>query len=130
MDLNLQGKTAFLTGSTSGIGWATARVLADEGVYVILNGRTEKSVKKAIQRIQEHNPDAQVGGIAADFLSEDSITALIEQLPQVDILINNVGIYTAQSFFETTDKDWAQQLEVNVMSGVRLSRHFLPKMMA
>lgn len=129
MDLQLKGKTAFITGSTSGIGFATAKTLLKEGAKVIINGRTQETVNTAIKRLQEAVSGCEVEGIAADFLEENAVTVVIEQLGSVDILINNVGIYTAQRFFDTTDTDWNRQLTVNLMSGVRLSRAFLPKMM-
>ncbi|WP_394748317.1 SDR family NAD(P)-dependent oxidoreductase [Spongiimicrobium salis] len=128
MDLKLQGKTAFITGSTSGIGFATAKVLAEEGVHVILNGRKRESLNAAIKKLNAMVPESKVSGIAMDFAKSNAMDDLIKAIPKIDILINNVGMYTAQSFFDTTDKDWQQQLEVNMMSGVRLSRYFLPKM--
>ena len=124
MDLQLKGKTAFITGSTSGIGFATAKTLLKEGAKVIINGRTQETVNTAIKRLQEAVSGCEVDGIAADFLEENAVTVVIEQLGSVDILINNVGIYTAQRFFDTTDPDWNRQLTVNLMSGVRLSRAF------
>ena len=130
MDLKLKGKTAFITGSTAGIGFATAKLLLQEGANVIINGRTEDSVGKAIHKIKKEISSAAVKGIAADFSNLEDIQSLLKQLPPIDILINNVGIYTSKSFFETTDEDWYRQFEVNVMSGVRLSRHLLPKMIA
>jgi len=128
MDLNLLGKTAFISGSTAGIGFATAKTLLNEGASVIINGRTEQSVSQALQKLKALNDNANVQGIAADFAKESDIQKLLKELPSADILINNIGIYTSKSFFETSDHDWQQQLEVNIMSGVRLSRHILPKM--
>lgn len=130
MDLKLNGKTAFISGSTSGIGFATAKLLLQEKATVIINGRTKDSIDKAIHQIKKEIPDASIQGIAADFSNLKDIQALLKQLPHVDILINNVGIYSSKSFFETTEKDWFQQFEVNVMSGVRLSKELLPKMIA
>jgi len=129
MDLKLNGKTAFITGSTSGIGFATAKLLLEEGVKVIINGRQEESVSVAVEKLREMYPMAKVKGLATDFSKAEEVDALLEKLPLVDILINNVGIFSSQSFFETKDKDWFQQIEVNIMSGVRLSRHLLPKML-
>ncbi len=129
MDLKLKGKTAFITGSTSGIGFASAKLLLQEGANVILNGRNEKGVSEAVDKLKASVPGSMVKGIATDFSKQTEVEFLLEQLPLVDILINNVGIFSSQSFFETTDEDWHQQIEVNVMSGVRLSRHFLPKML-
>ncbi len=130
MNLQLNGKTAFITGSTAGIGFAAARVLAQEGTKVILNGRTQKSVDTAIERLRDLVPNGTIEGIASDFSKSEEVNSLVKALPDVDILINNVGIYASKSFFDTTDEDWYKQIEVNVMSGVRLSRHFLPKMKA
>jgi len=128
MDLKLKGKTAFISGSTSGIGFATAKLLLQEGVKVIINGRHQKGVSEIVDKLQKLVPNGVVKGIAADFSKSTEVDFLLEELPLVDILINNVGFFTSQSFYETTDEDWYKQIEVNVMSGVRLSRHFLPKM--
>ncbi len=128
MDLQLQGKTAFITGSTAGIGFGCAKLLCQEGVRVILNGRTEEGVKKAIDQLSTEVPSGHVSGIATDFSSRQEIVDMLHRIEDIDILINNVGIYRSQSFFESTDEDWQQQYEVNVMSGVRLSRHLLPQM--
>ena len=129
MDLKLNGKTAFITGSTSGIGFASAKLLLQEGAKVIVNGRNKEGVEEAVGKLENLVPDGMVKGIATDFTKLDEVNALLEELPLVDILINNVGIFSSQSFYETTDEDWYRQIEVNVMSGVRLSRHFLPKML-
>ncbi len=129
MNLQLTNKTAFISGSTAGIGFATALHLAREGAFVYLNGRTENGVERAINRLKNELPDAQVHGIVADFLDFESIDKLLKELPEVDILVNNVGIYASASFFETDDASWHQQLEVNLMSGVRLSRHYLKTML-
>ncbi len=130
MNLELHGKKAFITGSTAGIGFATARSLAREGTAIILNGRSEVTLKKAIQKLQEEFPEVPITGFAADFGKADEVDRLLGQLPQLDILINNVGIYTSGSFFESADVDWFRQFEVNVMSGVRLSKNILPKLLA
>jgi len=129
MDLKLKGKTVFISGSTSGIGFGVAKIFLQEGALVYINGRTETSIDDAIQRLKAVFPDGKIEGIVADFSKAEEVEQLIKKLPHLDILINNVGIYTSKSFFETTDEDWSQHLEVNVMSGVRLSRHFLPKML-
>jgi len=128
MDLKLKGKTAFISGSTSGIGFATAKELAKEGVKVIINGRKKMGVEAALKRFKKEMPEASIEGIAADLSSEKELVLLKNKIPVIDILVNNVGIYTSKSFFETTDIEWQHQFEVNVMSGVRLSRYFLPKM--
>jgi NAD(P)-dependent dehydrogenase (short-subunit alcohol dehydrogenase family) len=129
MDLQLKGKTVFISGSTSGIGFSVAKTFLREGASVYINGRTEISIAKAIQRLKADFPEGKTEGVASDFSKAEEVESLIEKLPEIDILINNVGIYTAKSFFETTDDDWNRHFEVNVMSGVRLSRHFLPKML-
>jgi NAD(P)-dependent dehydrogenase (short-subunit alcohol dehydrogenase family) len=129
MDLKLKKKIVFISGSTSGIGFATARLFAKEGASVILNGRKEATVLKAVEAINSEFPGVKVTGIAADFSKADSVNKLAKQLHSVDILINNVGIFTAQSFYETPDEDWFRMFEINVMSGVRLSRVLLPKML-
>ena len=129
MDLKLKGKTVFVSGSTAGIGFSTAQTFLKEGASVIINGRSDSSVSKAVERLKAEEPEADVKGFAADFSDANSVKALIDQLPDIDILINNVGIYSSQSFFDTTDEDWQRQYEVNVMSGVRLARHLLPKML-
>lgn len=129
MDLQLKGKTAFITGSTSGIGFATAKVLLEEGASVTINGRTEESVATAVNKLHHLVTDGIVYGIAADFLNPTAVSSVVDQLGTTDILINNVGIYTAQSFFETSTADWENQLSVNLMSGVGLSKAILPKML-
>jgi NAD(P)-dependent dehydrogenase (short-subunit alcohol dehydrogenase family) len=129
MDLQLKNKTAFISGSTSGIGFATAKNLLQEGAIVIINGRTQKSVDSALVKLKQEIPNASVTGLSADFSNLSDVHSLLQKLPKLDILINNVGIYKSNSFFETSDADWYKQFEVNVMSGVRLSRHCLPKML-
>jgi len=130
MNLQLKDKTAFITGSTEGIGFATAQSLAKEGAAVILNGRTETKLKEAIQKLQEQFPEAAVSGMAGDFAKLNEVELLLDRLPEIDILINNVGIYSSASFFDIPDEDWYTQFEVNVMSGVRLSKKILPKMLS
>lgn len=130
MDLKLQGKTVFITGSTAGIGFAAAQSLASEGTTIILNGRTEERLNKAIQKLQQEFPKVSISGFAADFGKVKEVEELLNKLPEIDILINNVGIYSSGSFFETLDEGWYRQFEVNVMSGVRLSKKLLPKMLS
>ncbi len=129
MDLKLENKTAFISGSTGGIGFATARVLVKEGARVILNGRTQEGINSAIDRLKLDFPDADILGIPADFWNLKEVEFLLQQLPKIDILINNVGIYKSESFFESSDEDWYKQFEINVMSGVRLSKYCMPKML-
>ena len=128
MDLQLKGKKALVTGSTAGIGFAAARALAAEGASVIINGRTRERVDAAIGEIRKLNPGADVAGVASDVASADGCTTLIRSLPRVEILVNNMGIFEPKPFEEIPDKDWMHFFEANVMSGVRLSRHYLPEM--
>lgn len=128
MNLHLSSKTAFISGSTQGIGFAIAKKLLGEGARVIINGRLESKVNTAVEKLQEAIPGAVVSGIAADFGSADQINQLISQLPEIDILINNVGIFELKDFEDITDPDWFRFFEINVMSGVRLSRALLPGM--
>ncbi|WP_420156003.1 SDR family NAD(P)-dependent oxidoreductase [Siphonobacter sp.] len=129
MDLQLAGKTAFVSGSTAGIGYAIALGLAKEGVTVILNGRTSENVAAAVRQLQSEVPDAQVSGFTADFAQAADVEALLAKLPPVDILVNNIGVFEPKAFTEIPDEDWFRFFEVNVMSGIRLSRHFFPKML-
>ncbi|MET1258711.1 SDR family NAD(P)-dependent oxidoreductase [Flagellimonas sp. DF-77] len=129
MDLKLQGKTVFISGSTAGIGLAVAQSMLGEGASVIVNGRTQASVDKAIRSLKASFPDADISGVPIDFGDIETLSAALGQLRGVDILINNVGIYKAEPFFEMSDADWQHQFEINVMSGVRLSRALLPGML-
>ena len=130
MDLQLKGKTAFVSGSTGGIGYAIALGLLREGTKVYINGRTEERVKAAIDKIKKEIPDALVDGAAADFANVEEVNNLFSVLPEIDILINNVGVYGDQPFETTGDDVWLHDFEVNVLSGVRLSRHYAPLMKA
>jgi NAD(P)-dependent dehydrogenase (short-subunit alcohol dehydrogenase family) len=130
MDLQLKGKRALITGSTSGIGWATAREFAAEGVHVILNGRDSARLTRAVARIQAELPDARVDGVVADLSNAAGCQLLLEAAGEVDILVNNLGIFEPKLFEQIGDDDWTRFFEVNVMSGVRLSRHYLPRMKA
>jgi NAD(P)-dependent dehydrogenase (short-subunit alcohol dehydrogenase family) len=122
MDLQLSEKTAFVTGSTAGIGYAIAERLAREGASVIVNGRTSERVDNAIAAIRTTAPAARVFGFAADLGTADAPRAAIQRFPQVDILVNNLGIFAAVPFEKIPDEDWLRFFEVNVLSGVRLSR--------
>jgi NAD(P)-dependent dehydrogenase (short-subunit alcohol dehydrogenase family) len=128
MDLQIRGRRALVTGSTLGIGFATARLLAMEGAAVIVNGRTPARVEATVAAIAAAAPDAEVRGIAADLATADGCRSVIEQAPNLDILVNNVGIFEPKPFEEIPDEDWIRFFEVNVLSGVRLSRHYLPGM--
>jgi 3-oxoacyl-[acyl-carrier protein] reductase len=130
MDLGLAGKLALVTASTGGIGLEIARALAAEGARVIVNGRSELSVAKAIEQIRNGLKDARIEGLAADNGTAEGTQATIAAFPEVDILVNNLGIYEAVGFFDETDESWQRLFEVNIMSGVRLSRHYLKKMIA
>lgn len=130
MDLQLKGKTVFISGSTQGIGFAIAHKLLQEGASVVINGRTEARLVEAIERLRQLVPDANISGVAADFSKVEEIDALLKNLPEIDILINNAGIFEPKPFVEIPDEDWFKFYEINVMSGVRLSRYFLPKMLA
>ena len=127
MDLQLKDKLALVTGSTGGIGLAIAQTLAREGASVIVNGRSQESVDKAVESIKSDSD--KVMGLAANLSSNAGVTQAIEQYPQVDILVNNLGIYEVQPFAEIADEDWQRFFDTNVMSGVRLSRAYLPKML-
>ncbi|MFT3739269.1 MAG: SDR family NAD(P)-dependent oxidoreductase [Breznakibacter sp.] len=128
MDLQLGGKTALVTGSTEGIGLAIAKGLLSEDAKVYINGRTRKKVDGAIAQLKSEIPGAKVEGIPADFSIVDEVNALIGRLPEVDILVNNVGIYGDRPFETTDDATWFNDFNINVMSGVRLSRHYAPGM--
>ena len=130
MDLQLTGKSALVSGSTAGIGLAIATSLAREGAHVIVNGRTQKRVDEALATIKETVPIATVRGIALDLGTAGGVAAIVEQLPAVDILINNLGIFDPKPFEQVPDEEWMRFFEVNVMSGVRLSRAYLPGMRA
>jgi NAD(P)-dependent dehydrogenase (short-subunit alcohol dehydrogenase family) len=129
MDLKLQNKVAFVSGSTSGIGFAIAQRLLKEGAHVIINGRTADSVDKAVLQLKSSEKGAVVSGIAADFSKVADVNKLIQELPDLDILVNNAGIFEPKKFEDIPDEDWFRFFEVNVMSGIRLSRYFFPKML-
>src|SRR5246127_2119487 len=129
MDLRLTGRIALITGSTAGIGFASARSLAKEGAHVYLNGRTQARVDSAIRAIRSEIANVQVDGIEADFADVSGAETVIKKLPVVDVLVNNVGIFEPKPFAEISDSDWYRFFEINVMSGVRLSRHYLPEML-
>ncbi|NJL86931.1 MAG: SDR family NAD(P)-dependent oxidoreductase [Leptolyngbyaceae cyanobacterium SM1_1_3] len=128
MDLQLSDKTAFISGSTAGIGYAIAAGLAKEGATVIINSRKQERVDEAIAQLQSEEISGKVSGIAADLSTAAGAAKVIEQFPSIDILINNVGIYEPKPFEEITDDEWLNFYQVNVMSGVRLSRAYLSGM--
>jgi NAD(P)-dependent dehydrogenase (short-subunit alcohol dehydrogenase family) len=129
MDLKLTEKTALVTGSTAGIGFAIAKSLATEGAHVYVNGRTHERVATAIGEIRSQVPRGKVDGIVADFSSVAGAEAVIAKLPLVDVLVNNVGIFEPKPFAEIPDADWFRFFEINVMSGVRLTRQYLAGML-
>jgi hypothetical protein len=129
MDLDLSGMVALVTGSTKGIGHATALGLARMGASVIVNGRTEAAVAEAIDKIRGAVPAAKMQAAACDLATAEGCQSLIQRFPVVDILVNNLGIYEPKPFFDTPDEDWQRMFEVNVMSGVRLTRHYLKRML-
>ncbi len=130
MDLGLKGKRALVSGSTAGIGFATAQALAAEGAHVVINGRTQARVDEAVQRLKTAVPGAEVRGIALDLGGAAGCQELFRQLPDIDILVNNLGIFEPKAFEAIADADWLRFFEVNVLSGVRLSRQYLPGMRA
>lgn len=130
MDLDLVGKRAFVSGSTQGIGYAIAQALLAEGATVVVNGRSEDRVAAAVERLEAAVPGAEVSGIPADFEDAEQVRRLLGSLGEVDILVNNVGVFGVDAFDEISDDDWQRYFDVNVMSGVRLSRHALPHMLA
>ena len=125
MDLHLKGKKVFISGSTKGIGFETARLFLEEGATVIINGRTKKSVESALSSLNSDN----VSGLVADFLKDSQVETIIDLIPNdIDILVNNVGIFRGKEFKDETVDDWNDHFKVNLMSGVQLSKHFLPEM--
>lgn len=124
MQIDLSGKSAIVTGSTAGIGFAIAQGLAEAGAEVTLTGRTQARVDAAVSDLKAAVSGAQVSGVAADLGSAEGCQALIDARADTDILINNVGTFGPQDFFEIDDDTWEQFFQVNVMSGVRLSRHY------
>src|ERR1700691_5001975 len=128
MDLQLAGKKILVTGSSAGIGFATARAFAAEGASVVVNGRTQERVDAAIAKIRKSHSKADVSGVASDVSNAAGCARLTKALPRVDILVNNMGIFEPKPFEQIPDEDWFRFFEANVMSGVRLSRHYLAGM--
>jgi NAD(P)-dependent dehydrogenase (short-subunit alcohol dehydrogenase family) len=129
MDLGLNGKRALITGSTAGIGFATAEALAEEGAHVIINGRTQRRVDEALVRLGSIS-NGRIEGVAADVSGAEGCARVIDAYPDVDILVNNMGIFAPKPFEEISDADWLRFFESNVLSGVRLSRHYVRGMRA
>lgn len=128
MDLGLKGKVAVISGSTAGIGLAIASTLAEEGAAVVVNGRTQERVKAAVQQIQRKTNNGNVRGVAADLGTLAGVKLLLQQIPKADVLVNNLGIFDPKPFLEIADEEWFRFFEVNVMSGIRLTKHYLPGM--
>ena len=128
MNLNLTDKTALISGSTKGIGFAIATQFAHEGARVIVNGRSNNAITEALAHIRRAVPEARVESFAGDLSTAESVEALLLQFPSVDVLVNNLGIFEPKPFEDIPDEDWRRFFEVNVLSGVRLSRAYLPGM--
>ncbi len=129
MNISLTGKTALVTGSTNGIGFAIAKGLAAAGAATVVNGRSSDKVERAAADLRRAAPNAQVRGVAADVGTAAGCETLARAVPEVDILINNAGIFEPKDFFAIPDEDWTRFQEINVMSGVRLSRAYMPGML-
>ncbi len=128
MDLKIANKTALITGSTQGIGFATAKKLCEEGANVIINGRNEQKVNNAVMKLKALFSDLKIIGITADLKDNEGCNKLISSIPHIDILINNLGIFEPKEFKDITEQEWLHMFNVNVMSGVRLSQHYLSSM--
>ena len=129
MDLQLTNKKALVTGSTAGIGFAIASLLAQEGAAVVVNGRSRGRVDAAVKRIRQAAKNGEVRGVAADLGTKEGVDVLTGSVPALDILVNNLGIFEPKPFPDISDEDWLRFFEVNVLSGVRLSRFYLPQML-
>jgi len=128
MKIDLSGKTAIVTGSTLGIGYAIAKGLAQAGATVAVNGRKQTAVDEAIAKLKAEAPGAQLRGVAADLGTAEGCAQFVRAAPDCDILVNNVGIFELKDFFDIFDEDWTRFFEINVMSGVRLARAYAPKL--
>jgi NAD(P)-dependent dehydrogenase (short-subunit alcohol dehydrogenase family) len=129
MNLGLQGKLAVVSGSTAGIGMAIAAALAAEGAKVVVNGRTQARVDSAVKTIQQRGTGSDLRGVAADLGTSSGVETFLRHVPAADVLINNLGIFDPKPFLEIPDSDWMRFFEVNVLSGVRLARAYLPGML-
>lgn len=124
MTVNLTSKRAVVTGSTSGMGYAIAKGLAEAGAGVVLNGRDEGRLTAAIERLRREAPGTHVSGVAADLSGAEGASKVVADVPEADILVNNVAVFAPKNFFDITDEEWEQYFQLNVMAGVRLSRHY------
>jgi len=129
MHIDLKGKTAVVTASTAGIGLAIAEGLARAGARVVVNGRSDASVQSAIAHLRTAAPGAAIDGVAADLSGAAGAARIAQHTPNADILVNNAGIYGLKPFFDIDDAEWTHYFEMNVMSGVRLARHYLKGML-
>lgn len=129
MDLQIPGKKALVTGSTAGIGLAIGRRLAAEGAHVVLTGRDPDKLQQAVEDLRT-STGSEIFGVVADVATAEGAAAVLAQVPEVDILVNNLGIYESKAFELITDADWHRYFEINVMSGVRLARGYFPAMLA
>jgi len=130
MDLGLTSKRVLITGSTAGIGFATAEALAREGAHVVINGRTPARIQTAIAELRQSVPNAKIDGIAADVSTAKGADAVIAAHPEIDVLVNNMGIFEPKAFEQISDADWLRFFETNVLSGIRLARHYVAGMRA
>lgn len=128
LNLDLHGKTAVISGSTAGIGRACAAGLAERGANVVITGRTEPRVNAAVGELRKRFPDVRSTGVACELGTIEGVEQLIRRVPDADILVNNLGIFAPKAFAEIDDAEWMRFFEINVMSGVRLSRHYIPYM--
>jgi NAD(P)-dependent dehydrogenase (short-subunit alcohol dehydrogenase family) len=129
MNVQLANKVALVTGSTAGIGFAIAKALAAEGARVIVNGRTEARVMEAISSLRADVPSAKLEALALDLSKAGDATETTNRYPDLDVLVNNLGVYQPKPFEQITDAEWLAVIETNFLSGVRLSRHYLPRLL-
>jgi NAD(P)-dependent dehydrogenase (short-subunit alcohol dehydrogenase family) len=130
MNIDLRGKHAVVTGSTGGIGFAIAKGLTASGASVVINGRTEDRVQQAVALLRKELPSAKVEGVAADLANAEAVAAFVKRVPAADILVNNLGIFEPKNFEDIPDEDWFRFFETNVLSGIRMSRAYIPGMKA
>ncbi|MRX69818.1 NAD(P)-dependent dehydrogenase, short-chain alcohol dehydrogenase family [Flavobacterium resistens] len=129
MNLKLEGKRAFISGSTQGIGFAIAKQLLNEKAEVIINGRNEEKTNLSVQKLKDEFPQAIISGIVCDFGNKEEVNELLNQLNGIDILINNVGVFELKDFESIEDEDWHRIFDINVMSSIKLSKKLLPQML-